>query len=258
MLKSIITSFFICLILVFTTGTLQAQTPKNIYYDNLVWTQYVLKAQVAKKWSLHFDMGYRTHDYLKEKAQYFFRPAVNYQLSSNVVLQAGYAHFSTSQFINGYQDIMRPEDRLYQRVTVTQKSGRFEFRNRYRLEERFIQNFKNGALQEGTTFSTRLSYQIYVSCAINKPKITDKTWYVFAFDELFVSFGKTIYNNFDQNRLAAGLGYQFGKGINATIFYQYIYGQQATGTQIYIYNSYGITLSQALDFRKKKPSNTTK
>jgi hypothetical protein len=248
----------ILIVCILLTRSAPAQTPKNIYHDNLVWTQYLMKAQVTKKWSFHLDIGYRTHDYLKEKAQFLIRPAINYQISPSVMFQVGYAHFSSAQFLNGYPDVMRPENRTYQRLTVMQKSGRFEFRHRYRLEERFIHNFKNGALQEGSTYSTRVSYQFHVACAINNPKIADKTWYVFAFDELFVSFGKTIYNNFDQNRLATGLGYQFGKGISATIYYQYIYGQQPSGTQLYSYNTYCVTLSQVLDFRKKNVSDSQK
>jgi len=247
MLRTILVSLFILCV----SGT-YAQQSKNIYCDNLVWTQYQLRGQFTDKWSLHTDVGYRTHDYLKEKAQYLFRIGVIYQLSTKVNIQAGYAYFSTNQFLNGYSEVMRPEQRLYQRITVMQQVGRFEFRHRYRLEERLNQNISKGVLQEGYTGSFRFGYQIYVSCAFNNVKIKEKTIYGFASDELFVSFGKHVVNTFDQNRAAIGLGYQFTKGLGATLFYQYIYGQQPTGTQLYTYNVYCVGISQTLDFRKKE------
>lgn len=237
-------------LIVITTS--KAQQSKNIYHDNLVWIQYQLRATISDRWSLHTDVGYRTHDYFKQQAQYLIRAGIIYQLSSKVNIQAGYAYFSTNQFLNGYSEVMRPEQRLYQRLTVVQQNGRFEFRHRYRLEERFNRNISKGELQEGyTAAAVRAGYQIYVSCAINNEKTKAKTLYGFAYDELFVSFGKNIQNNFDQNRLACGLGYQLTKDFGATLFYQYIYGQQPTGTQIYSYNVYCLGITQTLDFRKK-------
>lgn len=247
MLRTILLGVFILCV-----SELYAQQPKNIYHDNLVWTQYQLRAHIADKWSLHTDLGYRTHDYLKEKAQYLIRVGIIYQLSSKVNIQAGYAYFSTNQFLNGYSEVMRPEQRLYQRLTVVQQAGRFEFRHRYRFEERFNRNISKGELQEGySAGAVRVGYQLYVSCAFNNIKIKEKTLYGFASNELFVSFGKKIQNNFDQNRLACGLGYQFTKDFGATVAYQYIYGQQPTGTQLYTYNVYCLGIIQTLDFRKK-------
>lgn len=233
--------------------TSKAQQSKNIYHDNLVWTQYQLRAHISDKWSLHTDFGYRTHDYLKEKAQYLIRAGIIYQLSSKVNIQAGYAYFSTNQFLNGYSEVMRPEQRLYQRLTFVQQTGRFEFRHRYRFEERFNRNISKGELQEGyAAGAVRLGYQIYVSYAFNNERIKAKTLYGFASNELFVTFGKKIQNNFDQNRIALGMGYQFTKDFGALVCYQYIYGQQPTGTQIYSYNAYCLGIIQTLDFRKKE------
>jgi len=240
------------------TTSSKAQQSKNIYTDDMVWTQYLFRGQISSKWHLHFDAGYRTREYVNKESQYFFRPGVIYFISPKVNIQAGYAYFNTNQFLSGYPEVMRPEQRLYQRLTVIQQAGRFEIKHRYRLEERFIHNFSNGALQDGYTQSFRVGYQIYLSCPINNVKITANTLYGIIFNELFVSFGKKIINPFDQNRIAMGLGYQFTKGFGATIFYQYIYGQQATGTQLYAYNTYCIALNQTLDFRKKEqtvPSN---
>ena len=72
----------VAVLIVITTS--KAQQSKNIYHDNLVWTQYQLRAHISDKWSLHTDVGYRTHDYFKEQAQYLVRAGIIYQLSSNV------------------------------------------------------------------------------------------------------------------------------------------------------------------------------
>lgn len=245
-------------IFLLVTTSSKAQQLKDTYHDEIVWTQYMLRGQIGSKWYVHFDAGYRMREYLNKKSQYFVRPGIIYFISPKVNIQAGYAYFSTSQFLNGYSEVMRPEQRLYQRLTIIQQAGRFEIRHRYRLEERFIRNFSSGDLQDGYTPTFRASYQIYVSCPFNNVKIKEKTIYGFFSDELFVSFGKRVVNSFDQNRVAIGLGYQFTKEFGVSMFYQYIYGQQATGTQLYAYNAYCMALIQTIDFRKKEltiPSN---
>lgn len=243
------------LFILFLLVVSQSFAQKNIYSDNLVWTQYVFRGQISSKWFLHLDFGYRTRDYVNKESQYFIRPGIMYQISPKVNIQAGYAYFNTNQFLSGYPEVMRPEQRLFQRLTVVQQAGRVEIRNRYRLEERFIQNISSGVLQDGYTPSFRFGYQIYLTCPINNVKVKEKTLFAIASNELFVTFGKKIVNSFDQNRIAVGMGYQFTKGLGVTLFYQYIYGQQATGTQLYKYNAYCITINQAIDFRKKQ--NTT-
>ncbi|WP_018343141.1 DUF2490 domain-containing protein [Cytophaga aurantiaca] len=248
---------FLILLILIAAAASHAQT-KNVYSDNMVWTQYFFRGQLSSRWFLHLDLGYRTRDYVNKESQYFIRPGVLYQISPKVNIQAGYAYFNTNQFLSGYEDVMRPEHRLYQRLTVIQRAGRFEIRNRYRLEERFNQNISKGVLLDGYTPSFRVGYQIYISCPINNTTIKEGTLFAILSDELFVSFGKKVFNNFDQNRFAAGLGYQFTKGFGATLYYQYIYGQQATGTQLYAYNAYCISLSQTIDFRKKELSSPSK
>jgi hypothetical protein len=248
MLRKIL--FAVFLLIVFES---HAQT-KNIYSDNIVWTQYFLRGQFSSKWFLHLDLGYRTREYVNKESQYFIRPGVVYQISPKVNIQAGYAYFNTSQFLSGYEDVMRPEHRLYQRLTIIQKAGRFEIRHRYRLEERFNHNFSKGVLIDGYTTTYRIGYQLYISCPFNNTTIKEGTFYGILSDELFVSFGKNVVNTFDQNRLSLGAGYQFTKGFGATLFYQYIYGQQATGTQLYAYNAYCIALNQTIDFRQKERS----
>jgi hypothetical protein len=238
-------------VILITITTSKAQQSKNIYHDNFVWTQYIWKGQLSDKVSIHTDLGYRTHDYYKSKAQYFIRVGAIYQISPKVNIQAGYAYFSTNQFLSGYEEVMRPEHRLYQRLTVVQQAGRVEIRNRYRLEERFNANISKGVIQDGYTESFRVGYQIYVTVPFNNEKVKENTVFGVVSDELFVSFGKKVYNNFDQNRFAAGIGYQFTKNFGATVFYQYIYGQQPTGTQLYSYNAYCVSLTQTVDFRKK-------
>ncbi|WP_299250695.1 DUF2490 domain-containing protein [uncultured Cytophaga sp.] len=228
---------------------------KNIYHDNFIWTQYVIKGQFAKKWSASLDIGYRSHNYADKVAQYYVRPFITYQISSKVNVLAGYAYFESSQYLNGYQNFMRPENRLVQRLTVTQNVGRVEIKHRYRIEERFIRNAKKDVLVNGSAFSVRLAYQIYAALPLNNTKIKEKTVFLFAFNELFVSFGKNIFNNFDQNRLAGGVGYQFTKGLSANMYYQNIYGQQSSSSKIYAYNTFGVTINQTIDFTKKEDTS---
>jgi hypothetical protein len=249
MLKKIV---FVLLLL--SASNSFAQT-KNTYHDNCVWTQYLVKVQFAKKWSVSLDLGYRMHNFANNVSQYYIRPLLTYNISPKVNLIAGYAHFETNQFLNGYSDFMRPENRFVERLTVTQNVGRVEIKHRYRVEERFIRNNQKGILENGSAFSMRLAYQIYATLPLNNSKIKEKTVFLLAFNELFVSFGKNIFNNFDQNRLAGGFGYQFNKGLNVTVYYQNNYGQQPTGSKIYAYNTLGLSVNQTLNFVKKEDTS---
>jgi long-subunit fatty acid transport protein len=230
----------------------QAQS-KNVKYDEQLWNQFASRLRFAEKWSLHFDVGIRFRDgYIQEKTQYFVRPGIIYQASKKVQISGGYAFFSTSQWLNGYEDVFRPEHRYWNFITIRESFGRFEIRHRYRLEARWQQKFKSGKLLDGYDFFWRFGYQFQCNMALNNKKITDNTIFLIVSDELMVNAGKTIENYFDQNRIAAGLGYQFNDTWRLTATYQYVYGKQARGTQAISAQLIWLTLSMNLDLRKKE------
>jgi hypothetical protein len=58
---------------------------------------------------------------------------------------------------------------------------------------------------------SRLRWQTRLQIPLNNKTVTDKTWYINTWDELFLSFGHHVKNNkiLNQNRFVALLGYRF-------------------------------------------------
>lgn len=229
----------------------EAQT-KNVKHDEQLWNQLNTRFRVSEKWFIHFDVGCRFHKgYVQDLSQYFVRPGLMYQPSKKVQVFGGYAYFSTSQWINGYEDVFRPEHRYWNFITIKETFSRFEIRHRYRLEGRWQQKIKSGELQDGHDFFWRFGYQLQCNVALNHKKLTDNTLFLIVSDELMVNAGKTIENYFDQNRFAAGLGYQFNDTWRLTTTYQYVYGKQPRGTQATSAHLLWWTLFVNIDLRNK-------
>ncbi|MCU0416194.1 MAG: DUF2490 domain-containing protein [Cytophagaceae bacterium] len=228
-----------------------AQT-KEVEHEEQLWLQTNLRIRVAKKWFAYIDGGFRTREhFIQERTQYFIRPASIFQVSNKVQLWGGYAYFETSQWINGYNDVFRPEHRYWNFVTIRESFKRFELRHRYRLEGRWQQGFQQGELTDSYDFFWRFGYQFQIVMALNNEKIIDNTWFLIASDELMVNAGKTINNYFDQNRISAGVGYNWNEHFRIQGIYQYIYAKQSRGETSISGNSIWITLQMNVDIRKK-------
>lgn len=114
---------------------------------------------------------------------------------------------------------------------IRHKAGRFRFFQRIRFEERFLQVHSKDAAGEvidvgfGENFQFRFRYRFNATYPLGAESIMPKKFFLTAYDELFISRGEKVIVSYpDQNRLFAGAGYQFTKGIsaNAGYFYQII------------------------------------
>ena len=91
------------------------------------------------------------------------------------------------------------------------------------------------------TYLNRVRYQLRLAYPLNHKKIENKTWYLAAYDELFISFGSNVNQNvFDQNRIGLLGGYQFNRMFRVEAGYLNQNVQQASltgGRQVYQYNN---------------------
>jgi hypothetical protein len=128
-----------------------------------------------------------------------------------------------------------PEFRITPQVTSVHNIGRVQFIQRFRYEFRFIGerskadgnlsdlskgfNFEPTNIEDqtaakgyyGQNHFSRLRWQTRLQIPLNNKTVTDKTWYINTWDELFLSFGHHVKNNkvLNQNRFVALLGYRF-------------------------------------------------
>jgi hypothetical protein len=112
------------------------------------------------------------------------------------------------------------EHRIWQQVFYKHNFGRLKVDHRLRLEQRFIQQHHettDGAvIDDGYTLNqTRLRYRLMGKVPVNKSNIEPGTYFGAFYDEIFFSWGeKVTYHKADQNRVFAGVGYQFDKNLN--------------------------------------------
>ena len=96
------------------------------------------------------------------------------------------------------------ENRIFQQFITRQAFGRLSLQHRYRFEQRFLEN----------DFKLRLRYLLALNMALNHTELSDKTFYLSAYNEIFVN---TKQNYFDRNRFYGGIGYKFSKNIKIEI-----------------------------------------
>ncbi len=194
-------------------------------YQN--WTQYFLNIRLTDRWSVNGDALFRWKDLNGRKFQTGVRGSISYHFKQPVMFSAGYVYFIHFPIEKTSITVNRREQRPWQQLMITNKFGRVQFLHRYRFEQRFIEKASGNVLTGGYGFHFRARYQLNVQYPINKKEITGGTLFAFGFNEIFVNFGKEIvYNYFDQNRVALGLGYQITKSFAGTLAYQYIWQQQ--------------------------------
>ncbi len=197
MLKNI---FFIycCFIL----SSIQAQSSKT---GN--WLAYVGNNVLSKKINLHNEFQYRAYDFASDFNQLLLRFGVGYNLSenNNNVLM-GYAYIYTENYSGNVKSGFG-ENRLWQQFVTKQNFSRFALQHRYRFEERWINN---------TDMKFRMRYALIMNAALSKPTMGDNTWYLSAFNEVFIN---TRNNPFDRNRIYGGIGYMLNKKLKIEFGY---------------------------------------
>lgn len=164
------------------------------------WFYYLGNNAINKKWNLHTEIQYRNYNFAGDREQLLLRTGLGYNISdNNNNLLLGYAYVISDNYINEKDKTSFSENRLFQQFVTKQSFNRFYLTHRYRLEERWIEN---------RDFALRFRYLMGINFPLNKSSLTEKTFYLSAYNELFINTKRTI---FDRNRIYAGLGYVFTK-----------------------------------------------
>jgi hypothetical protein len=166
------------------------------------WWIYFGNQAINKKWNWHNEVQYRNYNFIGDMQQLVLRTGIGYNLSennNNILL--GYGFFNSQNYLpNSDIKTGTNEHRIYQQFITRQSFGRFFIQHRYRLEERFLPN----------DFKMRFRYFLGLNVPVNSKKMTAKTFYLSAYDEIFLNMSSPV---FDRNRLYGALGYVVNKDI---------------------------------------------
>lgn len=191
------------------------------------WVMYFGNHKLSEHWGVHTEYQWRRADLFQDWQQSLMRLGVDYY-AKNAQYTAGYGWIKTFQY--GDQPISHNfnEHRIWEQLILKSKAGRFDFQHRYRLEQRFLENWRivNGNWEmDGYLFRQRVRYRFLVTVPLSRKEMADNTLFLAVYDEPFLGFGKGIGKNIlDQNRLYGALGWRFNKNFNVQLGYlnQYI------------------------------------
>ena len=172
------------------------------------WYMYFWNTQIKQgPWGLQGDIQYRNWNAIGDLEQLLIRGGLTYTpKKANIKFTLGYGNIQTGTY--GSNNETSTEHRIYQEALFPQKIGeRFYLTHRLRHEQRFVEN---------QDFRTRYRYNMFVNVPLNKKEITDHTFYLAFYNELFINGQRKIASNrtvalFDRNRLYGALGYAIKK-----------------------------------------------
>jgi hypothetical protein len=243
--------FYLSLLLgcfLFSGASMAQQTRVNDTNQH-AWLMYFGAHKLNEKIGLHTEAQVRRARLLSDWQQLLLRTGLNYFAAPNSMLTLGYAYVDTYPYGGFPAASTFPEHRLYQQLQLWGTAGRFGLVHRYRLEQRWIRFPK----ADEYTYLHRARYMFRAAFPLQGPSIEDKEFYLAAYDEIFVGFGKNMAQNFfDQNRLYAAVGYRFTPRVLVEMGYLNQILQQRNG-KVFEYNH---TLQAALyysfDFSRKE------
>lgn len=238
------------LVILLSTTHLGFSQGSRISESNTIgWFTTTITPKISKKISLHAEYQWRRARLVKDWQQSLLRTGITYKIHPQVSLQAGYAWVPT--FPYGTYTLAAvprifPEHRIYEQVVLQSTVGKAALTNRLRLEQRWLGRFATiDAKEPAFVFLNRFRYMPRVDYPIG-----DK-WYVAAYDEIFIGFGKNVGENvFDQNRVSALVGYKTsdhfrieGGFLNQTVQL----GREIDGKNVFQYNS-GLIINTYINF----------
>lgn len=154
-----------------------------------------------KKWGGFAEVQARSNAMFQQFFYNELKAGVTYDLDKNFSLAIAGGRYATYD----YQDLsagpLNTEKRLWEQLTVNQYLSRLKFEHRYRIEQRWF------TYRDGTTpFRNRIRYRFNTFIPLNNHTITQKTFFLSIYDEIFLN---PIGPVFERNRFYVGAGYQF-------------------------------------------------
>lgn len=229
----------------------QAQIQGNRVKDpnQNAWLMYFGDHRINQKLGIHTEAQLRRARVLSDPQQLLLRTGINFYPTENAMLTLGYAYVDTYPYGDYPAAAIFPEHRLYQQLQLGGSAGIFRFTHRYRLEQRWV-HFPN---TDAPTFLHRARYMFRAVLPLQGPTVDDKEFYLAAYDEIFIGFGKQMGQNFfDQNRLFGAIGYKITPRAQIELGYLNQIVQQRNGRVFEHNHTLQAALYYNLDLRRQE------
>jgi hypothetical protein len=239
----------ICLLPLLLLGSkIQAQS-QEVYGKADIWFMQLTHFDICKKVSLGNELHMRFDNYFGNKQQFLFRPFVDYKFKENVIFSAGYTLIRTYPYSKYPAPATKPENNIWEQVTLKQKFNKLTIAHRYRYEQRWMGNLQYSAPENDYTvsdytFGHRFRYRITFMYNFHKK------WFAHIFDELWVKADKKFRSgSFDRNWVYAGLGYKITDYLNVQLAYLHQFVPKSANL---LERHHGLQVSAVLHLKSKK------
>lgn len=241
--------FFVFLSLTVLIISREACAQKTTDTREQIWTGYFNQTRLTDRSGMWVDLQFRMNDYFNQKSLSIARLGYTYYVSDPLRLTAGYGYITHYPLNSASPNV--PENRLWQQVQWFDKKESVSLSQYFRIEERFVRQVSNGELTDDSKFTWRFRYNFAITLPLKPGGLGAGAPFVFLNDELHINAGKNVVNNyFDQNRLFAGVGYQFTADLNAQVGYLFVFQQLPSGNEYVAVNALRLFVFHNLDFRK--------
>ena len=203
-----------------------AQATREVQTQNHTWVSLNTQLRLTEKMGISADVHVRRTNFISNNNFFLFRAGALYYLNKQLTIGAAYGHMWLANQ-NGATELFSNENRLHQQITLNQKIRSVQLNQRLRIEERWIQKVVNFVPADQQRYVTRFRYQLSMNIPVSANK---KVPMLSLADELMMQTGKDIiYNNFDQNRLFAGIRQQVSQSLSFDFGYMHVWQQLLSG-----------------------------
>lgn len=189
---------YISLLLFCLTGKAYAQ------YDGVGGWNVItinLPGSTDHRWGGYLEAQNRNYGVGNRFYYYEFKGGASYNIDKNNIALLGTGRYVTYDYEDINDGPQLQEFRLWEQFISNQYLSRIKFEHRYRIEQRWF----------NTGYRNRFRYRLSANIPINKPKVEPGTLFGIVYDELFFNNKAP---NFERNRVAALLGFQFNKAVS--------------------------------------------
>jgi hypothetical protein len=177
---------------------------KTISNQNHAWVTYLGNHKITNKWGIHTEYQWRREDGFTNWQQSLMRLGVDYYVNPTLSATAGYGWIITYPYGDQPVGHQYNENRIWEQVNMKTKFGRFEVQHRYRLEQRFLENWVKDVdgnyVKLDNLFRQRIRYRAMVlvplrfsSGLIILTSIASLAGFIFSSEKYFLPSNQTVY-----------------------------------------------------------------
>lgn len=180
------------------------------------WNIGNIRVQANERWSIFVEPQIRSLQFYNQFHYYEVKGGATYRINEQLAVTASIGSYQTySEGGNFETPQLQDEVRSWFQVAMRNQIGRVRIEHRYRLEQRFTQ----------VGYRNRFRYRLQLMTPINATKIEPKTWYLVAWNELFLTNTEPY---FERNRIFGGVGYEVNQSLAIQTGYIHQYDYKLT------------------------------